>query len=300
VLGDKNMIRWNVAIYTGIGAFGLSFIIGILSGNPILAIILRAFIFGIIFTGLGAAVSFILNKYLPEIFNIDSQTVQEIKESDNVDIVLPEEGPVLGESLLEDKEKVSSDFTADEETAEELETAEEVEEKEYLNEDEDAEVVESAIEYDEIESKEDVKEYKEQQEQEKKLEEEEESENNYDNIVVEEMTRDEDENVNLSDEKEKTYKRDQYEDQTETTGEENVTNTKEITEEELDELPDMGVLENSFMVISSEGTEESDTIQGVQSKITGKITKKEDPAVYAQAVRTIIKRDEEGPKKYGR
>ncbi|MBN1799294.1 MAG: hypothetical protein JW822_12005 [Spirochaetales bacterium] len=280
------MIRWNIAIYSGLGAFGLSCIIGILSGNPLVAIIFRALLFGVIFAGLGAAGSFIIHKYLPEILNSEDQPRKETAASENVDIVLPEEGPVLGESLLEDKEKISNDSIDEIEETEELETAEEVESAESIDGYEDIE-----------EGKEGIQTEIQPQEEEESVTEEDSYEKSYDNIVVEEINHDEDDNLDKEDIAEQKDEIQEQEDRAEQSSE---TSPDKISDEELDELPDMGVLENSFMVISSEGQSESGALDGVQSKIPGKMTKKQDPEVYAQAVRTIIKRDEEGPKKYGR
>ncbi len=279
------MIRWNIAVYSGLGAFCLSFIIGILSGNPFLAILFRAFIFGVIFAGMGAAGSFIINKFLPEIFNADYKQTAEATNSKNVDIVLPEENPVLGESLFEEKEKSGDEIIEDVDMAEELETAEEIEATDGIDE------------YEDVDADENINQYEEPEEQEEEVTAEEKLENGYDNIVVEEMDHDKNENIDVTD---KTNQKNQLQEQAVQAPESAEASSEKIADEELDELPDMGVLENSFMVISSDEGSENNPLAGVKSQLSGKITKKEDPAVYAQAVRTIIKRDEEGPKKYGR
>jgi hypothetical protein len=276
------MIRWNMALYAGIGAFVLSFLVGIISGNPFFTILIRALLFGLVFCGLGAAASYLLDKFTPELFNPGQLTQEQNETRGNIDIVLPEENPVISESLIEEQE--------DSEAAEELETADENRETEqdFLDE-----------------------EYTGQSDQESPVQEQPaDHEDEYVGVISEEMpSSSEPESPEPEGEQEQEMPGMASDSETEVQDvaaaesspeQPQVSMQQETKDDEIDDLPDMGVLENSFLVLKNEDTGESKTFPEVHSTLGKVDIKKQDPQVYAQAVRTIIKRDEEGPKKYGR
>jgi hypothetical protein len=79
-----------------LAAFFLSLIVGLFSRNPAGTMFLRAFLLGVVFGGLAAAVTFLTKKYLLEQSGEASVRAEEKK---SVDIVLPEESPGKGEGL---------------------------------------------------------------------------------------------------------------------------------------------------------------------------------------------------------
>ncbi len=271
------MIRWNMAIYAGIGAFVLSFLVGIISGNPFFTILLRAILFGAIFCGLGAAASYLLNRFTPELFNPEEHAQEQDETRENIDIVLPEETPGIGESLIEEGE--------DSEAALELENAEENREqdREFLSDD-----VTSSAEDEQPEAEQD--EYPDVIREEIPAAAEPESQE-------QEQEQEPEEPLMTSD----TETEMQEDDVATGPHEQPAENLRQgIKDDEIDELPDMGVLENSFLVLKNDDSRESKAFPEVHTRKGKPDIKNQDPQVYAQAVRTIIKRDEEGPKKYGR
>lgn len=126
---DK-MIPWKLLTFIGLAVLVLSFFIGIFSGVGFTAALLRAFLLGISFCLLSGGLSFIIRKFLPELF----ETYRNQKEADKgplsseeeaaekVDIVLEGENPDL--SIY----SASDDFE-DEETGDTEEDVEELAEE---------------------------------------------------------------------------------------------------------------------------------------------------------------------------
>ncbi|HEQ71895.1 MAG TPA: hypothetical protein ENN69_05350, partial [Spirochaetia bacterium] len=116
---QKNLtIRWNVVGFVGGGAFLLSFLLGILSGNAFFIILFRAFIFGVVFASLATGVTLILERFVPEVFSSASGMHDNEGERENVNIVLDgeESGRDEGiEELVLDEEPEESD-TREQET----------------------------------------------------------------------------------------------------------------------------------------------------------------------------------------
>ena len=64
-------IRWGVI--TAIGAFIISFGLGLIAGNQFLRVFLTAFVFGLVFFGVGFGVRIMINNFFPELLFMDNQ-----------------------------------------------------------------------------------------------------------------------------------------------------------------------------------------------------------------------------------
>jgi hypothetical protein len=75
----------------------LSLLVGLLAGNPFGVMVLRAFLFAVVFGGLGAGMQYVVRRFLPEIAGGTSDGPQEADGAaanpvgSTIDIVLPEE-----------------------------------------------------------------------------------------------------------------------------------------------------------------------------------------------------------------
>jgi hypothetical protein len=92
------MINWKVVVGSGAVAVVLSLLTGIISGVSFGTLLLRAIMWGALFCGAGAGGSFLVSKYLPELFAVATETESEAdgeapETRQNVDIVLPDENP---------------------------------------------------------------------------------------------------------------------------------------------------------------------------------------------------------------
>jgi hypothetical protein len=105
-------IRWNIVGFAGGGAFVLSFLLGVFSGNPFLTILLRALLFGVIFALLGGGIALLFDRFIPQLTGAAEEAAAPGRKSDqpsNINIVLDEENPLkeseLEELSLEDAEE---------------------------------------------------------------------------------------------------------------------------------------------------------------------------------------------------
>jgi hypothetical protein len=80
-----------LAAVTAAGAFLISLVVGLASGNPFGVALGRALLFALLFAGLAAGARYIVTKYLPE---LAGTTPPESASGQKIDITLPEEGPV--------------------------------------------------------------------------------------------------------------------------------------------------------------------------------------------------------------
>lgn len=88
------MISWKVVVASGTVAVVLSLLTGIISGVHFGTLLLRALLWGAIFCGIGAVISLVISKYLPELLSPPSGGDRDDAQSArNVDIVLPDENP---------------------------------------------------------------------------------------------------------------------------------------------------------------------------------------------------------------
>jgi hypothetical protein len=86
------VIRWNIIGFAGGGAFFLSFLLGVFSNNLFATILLRAFLFGIVFALLGGGIAFILDRFIPQITGSTAGSAPAGMKGKNVDITLEGEG----------------------------------------------------------------------------------------------------------------------------------------------------------------------------------------------------------------
>jgi len=99
------MINWKVVVGSGVVAGVLSLLTGIISGVSFGTLLLRALMWGAIFCGVGGSVSFVIAKYLPELFSSPAEGERDEAETRrNVDIVLPDENPHRGGQEYESEE----------------------------------------------------------------------------------------------------------------------------------------------------------------------------------------------------
>jgi hypothetical protein len=94
----KDFVReyWKIAAAFAVGAFLLSFLVGLVTGNPFGVVILRALLLTVIFAGFGAGLRFVIRKYLPEITSAGGFSAEGERgetRGTKIDIVLPEERP---------------------------------------------------------------------------------------------------------------------------------------------------------------------------------------------------------------
>ena len=88
------MIKWKIVV--GSAGFGmlLSLLTGAISGVPIGALLIRALMWSALFACLGAALSFAISRYLPELFAIvPGSDKDDAEKGQTVDLVLPDENP---------------------------------------------------------------------------------------------------------------------------------------------------------------------------------------------------------------
>jgi len=90
------MINWKVVVGSGAVAVVLSLLTGIISGVSFGTLMLRAVMWGALFCGAGAGISFVVSKYLPELQSLPKKPESQADEARNVDIVLPGENPHAG------------------------------------------------------------------------------------------------------------------------------------------------------------------------------------------------------------
>ncbi len=127
-----------LAAIVAAAAFVLSFFVGLFSGNPFGTALLRAFLLAVVFAGIGVGLAFVVKKFLPELLEPSARSAVPPRKAEaerhSVDIVLPEESPVMAEDSgepeeLEDVESAESASpveAVEQETAETVEAAEEV------------------------------------------------------------------------------------------------------------------------------------------------------------------------------
>lgn len=86
----KISIEYKIAAVFGAVSFVISFLTGILAGNPAGAVIAKSLILTVVFTGIGYVSIFVLKRYVPEVYDIFSSGVLNQDDDGSVDI--PDEG----------------------------------------------------------------------------------------------------------------------------------------------------------------------------------------------------------------
>ena len=96
-------------IYAACGAagFALSFIVGLFSGAPFLIILLRALIFGVVFAGLAVLFGFLLNRFVPDLFDKSAAPASKPNaKGGKLDITISDDG----DASLDDDDFTVPDF----------------------------------------------------------------------------------------------------------------------------------------------------------------------------------------------
>lgn len=126
------MFKWKAVIFTFIGGFVLSLIIGLIAGNPFGVVFLRSLLSGIVVGGVGMGVIFVFNKYFADFLVSKGEEPVEKDEREGVDIIIPEENPhsiIDGDTVEEVEEIVDeagqtlTDSEVEPEAVEELENS---------------------------------------------------------------------------------------------------------------------------------------------------------------------------------
>lgn len=105
------MIKWKIVV--GGAGFGLvlSLVTGTISGVPFGILIFRAILWGVLFGCIAGALSYLISRYLPELLAIAPAGSKTDRDSGrNVDIVLPDENPHVGEA----EEEAEGEYERDE------------------------------------------------------------------------------------------------------------------------------------------------------------------------------------------
>ncbi len=102
------MINARVVLIAGGLGFFIAVLAGGIAGVRFGNLIIRAIIGGVVFAGLGAGISFLIEKFLPELFHGESdktggsERAEDVSGSGGVNIVLPEQNPLKEDIYEED------------------------------------------------------------------------------------------------------------------------------------------------------------------------------------------------------
>ncbi|MBN1524473.1 MAG: hypothetical protein JW904_08325 [Spirochaetales bacterium] len=301
------MIRWNAVAIAGAGAFVLSFILGLLSGSVFGIVLLRAVIFGGVFAGIAAGGLFLIDKFIPELLQTGNETPYRGRE--RVDITLPEENPMNSDTVEEISTATESIDTEDNEIENAVYTDganimdeapphmhepsryNAIHDDEY-SEEENEELEgagESGDSYDLSDEDEDNSAFRQQDtESVSPRGFSEDAGENADDIDLEDEVAQE--SKFASPMEEKPEGNGYYSDSGIGTKEEDPE-----TDGQLDVLPDMGNFESSFTPFpGAKGNDGGVTFDSFSPKTFDNKHMDQDPATFAKAVRTIIKREEKG------
>ncbi|MBN2354342.1 MAG: hypothetical protein JXD23_17360 [Spirochaetales bacterium] len=268
-------VRWNIIGFAGGGAFFLSFLLGILSGNPFFTILLRAFIFGIVFALLGGGAAFLVDRFIPQISGGEEEgadTGRRTGQGSNVNIVLEGKRSVGEDSIEEltlDENEPARRESGERDAfgASADETYAGVDDSSLGSLDDDVSQA-SSIGADFAEDL---------------ISPEQPSSYPGDGTNEDEKTRnDEIGFAAQSTAQEKTAD-----------GPAGMEREKSLAEGDLDVLPDMSSFESSFSPVTSSGmVTDTDSFENFGTDSLKKSDMDQDPESYVKAVRTILKRDE--------
>jgi hypothetical protein len=265
------VIRWNIIGFAGGGAFFLSFLLGIFSGNPILTILLRAFLFGVVFALLGGGAAFLLERLIPQLTGGSGGTREREPPGKNIDIMLageePEEERDVEELAMEDADGQSG--IADELTEPSMRSRSALFEEEPASEKaEGAAKVPSAFALQNADDE------------------------GSEATLLDEKDDDNGEELEETD----VIGRPARRGAAASTGdaiEETAGSEKSGEGTDLDVLPDMSHFESSFAPVTSTGmVNDTETYDSFGSDSLKEKGVNEDPATLVKAVRTVIRRDE--------
>ena len=134
--------KWKIPAAAAGGAFLLSFFVGLIGRVGFGTLILRGFLWAIVFGALALGVEYLLRRFLPELF--ENQDIEAGRSGQAVDITLDEEHPPPGEGRDGPPGEAEDDsFSADEDTisaaeGEPSEEGEEIGELERVDEPDDS------------------------------------------------------------------------------------------------------------------------------------------------------------------
>jgi len=127
----KDFVReyGKMAGFAALGAFFVSLLVGLVSGNPFGVVLARAFLFAVLFAGLAAGARYIVSKFLPELVGT-TPAQEEEAPGQKIDITLPEERPAMQSSgssysARTEPARPEDSTIAEEEDADEAASAEE-------------------------------------------------------------------------------------------------------------------------------------------------------------------------------
>ncbi|GEM_PF-2102406 len=105
--------EWKYLLIIFLFGFFLSFLLGLIAGNPFFVILYKSIISGLLLGLIGFGANMLLRKYFPELFSKTQSEGEEITAEplgEEVDIVLPEENPheITEEDMVEDAEPVET------------------------------------------------------------------------------------------------------------------------------------------------------------------------------------------------
>ena len=255
------VIRWNIIGFAGGGAFFLSFLLGVLSSNPFLIILIRALVFGVVFALLGGGAAFVLERFVPQLSGGDGGSVEKESSGKNVDIMLSGESAEDGQDVEElSMEENGGGGEADGEAAAISGTASYAEEPDaaYMGDEGETTLTSGAVgvENDDGEAS-----------------------------LLDEQGADDQQ---VPDRTGPTGKLPRQSEAAAVSAPE-----KGRGDEDLDVLPDMSHFESSFAPVTSAGmVSDNQTYESFGSDSLKEKGVDEDPATLVKAVRTIIRRDE--------
>jgi len=85
------VVNWKLSAILGGVGFVLSLLVGLFSGAGFLIVLLRAFIFAIVFFGLGAGLWLLINRFMPELLYSDTGAAGGEKPGSRINITLEDD-----------------------------------------------------------------------------------------------------------------------------------------------------------------------------------------------------------------
>ncbi len=268
-------IRWNIVGFAGGGAFVLSFLLGILSGNPFLTILLRAFLFGVVFALLGGGAALLVDRFIPQAAGGEDSPPgggQRVPRGSNVDIVL-DEGTPVGEDQIEEL------------------TLDEAEPAGGAAESEDGYDVSAAASFAGVDD-----------DSLGSLDDESPDSSAGEDFAAEPVPPERSaarsgsgaaDGLKTREEENNPAARNGIQEKPAGGPPDAIERDKNLAEGDLDVLPDMSSFESSFSPVTSSGTvTDTDSFESFGTDSLKRSGMDQDPETYVQAVRTILKRDE--------
>ena len=129
-----NRISWKMVVIVGGGAFALSFLLGLVTGNYIGICLLRAILFGFIFSLLTIGSDLLLKHFCPELFQAEGVFKSPPSNGKRVDLVLEDTPDLKTTDLFASDEESLATTTTGEGLESEVEEAPPAEESSFNKE----------------------------------------------------------------------------------------------------------------------------------------------------------------------